>query len=450
MKLKRNAIFLVCILLIPLLTSCNDAKELDEWAYAYTLGVDKGEAANFRLTVQLPTFKQSAAGGGGGSSGSQSKSGDFSVITVDCPSLYTGLNSINTSLSRTLNMTHCQFILISEDLAKKDIGFVCDAIVRDRQIRRPAHLIIVKGQASKFIESFNPVVGTAISKTQEGQMQQINATGLAGNSTLGEFLNNVKSTTTQPFAALASLNEYSSQNESSSASSSSGPSSGSSSESSGGSSSSSPVYFLDYLAGEIPRKGGNKTEFTGTALFDGGKMVGELTGGETQAMMIMRGSFQTASLALQDPLETELTDTIKLRQLKSPRVSVNTKISKPTIELELFLAADLQQVQSRVGQDDVKLIPLLEKEFKKELNSKINETFKICKNKGCDVFGFGGKAVTNFATIQQWERYSWLSKFKDATLKTTVNFDIKRNGALLKNNPVEGAGSSESSGGASQ
>lgn len=425
MKTKKSVLLLLCLLLTLSLTSCYDSKELDEWAYVYTLGIDKGKTSNFSMTVQLPTFKQGESGGDGGGN-EQGKSKDFAVITVDCPSLYTGLNEINTSLSRTINLTHCQYILISEEMAKKDIGYVCDAIVRDRQVRRISHLLIVKGQAKDFINSFNPVVGTAISKTQEGQMQQINMTGLAGGSTLGEFLNALKSTTAQSYTALASLNSFSGQTGSSS----------------GGSS--NKMTFSDYLSGELPREGGNSTEYLGTAIFNGGKMVDELNSGESQVMMMMRGDFQRASLALKDPIEKELTDTIKLQMLRKPLVTVDAAKEKPSIRLELFMEGDLQQVQSLINKKDSHLIPLLEKEFTGELENRIYQTFEKCRNRGSDIFGFGGTAVRQFGTIQEWEKYGWLAKFKKATLKVKVNFVIHRDGTLLKNSPIIKGESSDS------
>lgn len=49
----------------------------------------------------------------------------------------------------------------------------------------------------------------------------------------------------------------------------------------------------DYTAGEVPpRKGENKTEFLGTAIFRGDKMVAELTGEETRYMLMARGEFE--------------------------------------------------------------------------------------------------------------------------------------------------------------
>lgn len=484
--MKKFIVLVLCILFLILpLTSCYDAKELDEWAYVYTLGIDKGAHEKFRITLQLPSYKKSGGGGGVSSSSSKSgqtggkgESGDFSVISIDCPSLYSGLNMINTSLSRTVNLMHCKYIMISEELAKQNIGYLFDAITRDRQIRRITHLIVVKGEAGKIVKAFNPVVGTAIAKTQEGQMTQVSLSGLSNNTTVGDFLNNIKSTTSEPFTTLASLNDFSSYQEgestgssqsssssssqtpgnaasvsdSSSATSSSGlTSSSSSSASSGGK---HQVHtFMDYTAGQLPRKGGNEIEYLGTAIFDGGKMIGELDGGETQVLKMMQGNFNMASFVIKDPIETDLTDTMKVRQQAKPKITVKLDNGKPKIILNITLDGDLQQVQSIKGKDDTTLIPLLQNEFTQKLKDKIDQTFEKCRKLNCDVFDFGGIAVRQFPTIQEWESYNWLGHFKDASLTTNVEFVLRRDGTLLKDNPIvtaSRASSSTGSGGNNQ
>ena len=59
---------------------------------------------------------------------------------------------------------HTKYIIISEDLAREGVERFINGMVRSRQIRRIAHIIIVKGKASKFVEEFKPLLTSAISK----------------------------------------------------------------------------------------------------------------------------------------------------------------------------------------------------------------------------------------------------------------------------------------------
>ncbi|PKM73103.1 MAG: Ger(x)C family spore germination protein [Firmicutes bacterium HGW-Firmicutes-16] len=424
----RKIVFLaLCLFTIVSVSGCQDANELDEWAYVYTIGIDKGTSDNYRLTLQIPTFKQSSGSSGGGvggqsssseSSGQSSQSSEYAVISIDCPSLYVGINMINTSLSRTINVMHAKFIVISEELAKENIGQMADSLIRDRQIRRIAHFIIVKGEASKFIEAFNPVVGTAMSKNQEDMIKQVDISGLAADTTLGDFIENLKATKSQPYASLVAINDFSSLKKS-------------------GDKPSGTKTFMNYYAGQLPRKGGNQYEILGTALFDGGKMIGELNGDESRVLLMTQGKFQIASYAIEDPIETKLTDTLKVRQQKKPRIQISFQNNEPIINLTIFLEGDLQAVQSLEDKDDRELIPLLEEKFKAALKEEVDQTIDKCKKLNCDVFGFGNTACRQFFTIQEWEDYHWISNFKNATVNTKIEFIIKRDGTLLKNNPVQ-------------
>jgi Spore germination B3/ GerAC like, C-terminal. len=48
-----------------------------------------------------------------------------------------------------------------------------------------------------------------------------------------------------------------------------------------------------------------------------------------------------------------------------------------------------------------------------------------------------------FLTIQEWEKYDWLSHFKDAQVSTEVDFIIRRTGTLTKTNKSRSAEGTE-------
>ncbi len=65
---------IVCLILIAaylcaLLTGCYDAQEVTEWAYVYSIGMEKGMTDKLRMTVQIPSMRGGQGGdqsGGGG------------------------------------------------------------------------------------------------------------------------------------------------------------------------------------------------------------------------------------------------------------------------------------------------------------------------------------------------------------------------------------------------
>lgn len=418
---KLMSIILLCVFIATSLTACWDAKEIDDWTYAYTIGVDKGVDNILRFTFQVASLKKESGGGGGNSGGNESKNGghkEYETISIDAPTFYTGVNMVEASVSRTLSYMHTKYLVISEDLAREGVERFINGMIRSRQMRRIMYIVIAKGKAYDFVENFDPVLTGAFSKAQEGFMVSIyEDTGFIMNTSYHNFVKDLKTTYRMPAAPMAAINNFTNFKESGTP----------------------PEEFSaggKYYAGELARKGGNNFEFFGTALFDGDKMVGELNGIQTRMMLMVRGEFIRAAISMQDPTDKKLRISIDTKEQKKPDIKVEFRDGKPVIKVKLFLEGDLQNIQNtNVEFESKKMKPVLENKIEEDIKGYLDDTIKICKNLKVDVFGFGEKAVIHFLTIQEWEDYNWLSHFKDAEINTEVEFIVRRTGTLLKTNP---------------
>lgn len=129
-------------MLLIVLTSCFDANEVDDMIYIVCVGVDRGVADKWRITLQYENMKESSPqsqGGGSSSSASSSdegqeqqgeqeetpkdrveRSGSISYVSIDAPSFFAGIDMLNTSISRKISFMHLQFIVFSQELAKSE------------------------------------------------------------------------------------------------------------------------------------------------------------------------------------------------------------------------------------------------------------------------------------------------------------------------------------------
>ena len=420
---RTTLIILICCIFSILLTACHDANETDDFAHVLAVGIDKGISNKWRITVQFATLKSDGGSkiqttGGNQDFETQEQDG-YTFITLDAPSFYGGVSMINSILSRKLNFMHTKLLVLSEDIAKSGlVGEYLAPIVRYREIRRNVRVLISKCEASKFIKENKPIFGKTLSKSMEQIVQEGSNMDFFPNITLGDFYDDIKSTYNQPIAILACVNDYSNFKEM-------GSLWGEEFKSEG-----------DYLAGQIPRIGGNKIELYGTAVFDGDIMVGELNGDETRLMLMARGQFQRGFFTLPDPEKPALIVPLDVRAARKRNVMVKLDGDKPVIVLKIQLEGDLLAVQSGINYEIKEMKPVLEKAFEQYIKNRLDTLIEKCQRLNADVFRFGGIAARQFSTIEKWEQYNWISEFEKAEVNTEVDFTIRRTGAILKSSPV--------------
>ena len=419
---KLVSLIMICIIFVTLFSGCYDVREIDDVTHVLAIGVDKGVSDKWRLTLQFATMKESSGGdqqeGGGGSQDGAGQDG-YTYVTVDAPSFFTGIDMLNSSVPRRLAFTHAGLIVLSEELAKDGlIGEYIAPIRRFREVRGTTHLVVTKGSALEFIKSNEPFIGTTLAKALQTASTESTNTGFFLHTTLNEFYEALKSTHGQPVITMGAVNEFESFKEE-------GTKWGSEFKTGG-----------EYLAGQLPRRGQNKIEYWGTALFDHDKMVGELNGNQTRTLMMIRGEFERGFFTVKDPKQPELIIPLDIRQARKPKVKVSFNGDVPTIELTISLKGDILAVQSRLHYEQDPLLSLLEETIKKDIKDQVDQLISKCKNLNVDVFKFGDVASRQFWTIDEWEKYNWNKKFKDVKVTTQVDFITKRTGIQTKSSPI--------------
>lgn len=400
-------------------SACSDAKEINEWSYVYSIGIDKGVSNSLRYSFQIASMKLQGGGGdeGGGSGSGQSEDRSYSVYSVDAPTFYGAVSIAESSSSRYFNYMHTKYLVISEDLAREGIENFINSLIRNRQIRRILHVLISRDKAEAFLEEFNPKLTSAISKAQEGFLDTSRESGLNLDTTYHQFFTDMKTTYRMPVAPVVALNDGSNYL------SSGTPSGKFKSEG-------------DYYAGELPRKGMNTFEFFGTALFDGDKMVGMLNGDETRALLMIKNELKSAFISIPDPLNEGLNVSIQTKLQKKTDIKVDVSGDKPVVNVKVSLEGDLLNVQGHGHYEDPNIKPVLENAFRSFIREQLIKTVDKCKTLEVDVFGFGDRVAQHFSTIQEWEEYNWLSRFHEAEVNISVQFVIRRTGTLIKSNPT--------------
>jgi len=424
---RKTALLLVlCLLFTAIPAGCYDQRELDDIAYVVALGLDKGVTDRLRLTLQVISFKEGggaprgAGGSGGGEDKEEGKVGNTVVITVEGASFFNCLGLANSASSRKLNLMHAKMLVFSEEVARSgELDKYVAPIMRYREIRETMNMIVTRGRAEDLIKELKAVIGREIYKSLELITEQPSYTGYFPEVKFYNFYNSLKSTVEQPVAVLAGVNSFKNLQDSERI----GP----------------PREAADgsFFAGDVPRQGGAKRELFGAAVFDGPRMVGELTGAEARVMRLIRGDFARGFFTIRDPEAPGYFVMLDARQARKPRVRVDLAGDVPEIYVDLRLEGDLLSVQSKVNYESPELKPVLERAFEEEIRRQADGLIAKCRDQfKADIFGFGRSAVRQFPTIREWRDYEWLEKFPQARVYIGVGFIVRRPGMILKSSPI--------------
>ncbi|MEA4846767.1 MAG: Ger(x)C family spore germination C-terminal domain-containing protein, partial [Clostridiaceae bacterium] len=280
--MNKRILLLIIYISSIMLASCQDSKEVDSLLHVNIIGVERGISDKLRLTIKFPTLKESSGPVSGG--GGESVQREYTTLTVDAPSFFTGIDMLNAFSARRLNFMHTEVLVISEDLAESGLlGEFLAPIIRFRQIRRSMYVVVINGSPMDFIDTVEPVVGTALIKYMQILIDESKFTGFSLNSTLNRFYDQMKSSYRQPTVILGALSNPENLKQE-----------GEKREKkfkTGG----------EYYAGELPTNSSKTIELFGTAVFDGDKMVGKLNGEETRLFQMATGEFRMGSFTIQDP-----------------------------------------------------------------------------------------------------------------------------------------------------
>jgi spore germination protein KC len=348
------------------------------------------------------------------------------IATVEAPSLLEGINMLNLSANRQISLFHTKMLVFSEEYAREGVIRYLDPLSRFREVRESMRVVVCQGTAEEFIKESKAVVGKNISKELELSFFQASNTAYFPDVFFYKFHIAILSPYGQPVAIYAGVNDFEQESR-------------------------EPKTETAGLRteqsippGSIPRTGGDKGEFFGTAVFDGDKMVGYLDQNETRFYQMVIGGFKWGLFTLPDKKSPGNIYVLEVKEVKKPQVKVTLREGKPIIDLKLAIEADISSMQSERKYEDIESFRELESETVAYFQEGIKKTItKSQREMNSDIFFFGKKAARNFRTIQEMEDYNWLKRYSEAEVKVEVDLNLRRTGFVFETKPVRSSSGSK-------
>lgn len=403
--MKKTSLALLSFCFLFMLSGCWDQKEVEEQAYVIAIGIDLPEDVDIEeeqaidVTFQFSNPKLNVKGV------SPSESENEDNITLTAPDLVSARNMANSFVTREISFAHNKVLIISEKLAKSDVFFrILSTTIKDPEVRRETSLIVTEGKASDFIKKNKPELMIRAHRYYQFLIDRATETGLVPESTLNRFFA-ITDADADLFLAM-----YGSPN-------------------------SEKVDFNDedkYVAGQVPKKGGNPVQLIGSAVFKEGKMIGKLTGEETRItrMLDNTSNVQDMYSSFQDPLDKKYKITVKLKKEKETEVKVKIrKDAPPIINVKYPVEIEVLSVPSMVTYgDNLKnqkvLKQYIEQKMKENAEKLIEKTQKEFKS---EPFYWSLYVRPLFKTVKEYETWDWTNK-NYPFAEINVNMDVKITG----------------------
>ena len=414
----------IAIIILSLFSAFNDysnsAQNIDDLSYTVAIGIDVGKTSKYRISLKLTTMEssatesaisssesssqtQSSSSGTGGSS--VSSSSNYMIHTMETDSLDSAINIANSYINKSINLSHCKILLVSEEIAKNGIESIVNSLINKVETRPDCSIIVSKIPKEEFSEDNIPKIEDLLSKYYDVASNLESGRGYSETVKLNEFYLALNDNFYQPFATLGTTynttkntsEEYSSSN-------------------------------LDAQSKTLtssPEK--SSVEVIGLAVFKEDKLAGTLNSTQTLSHQLITNDLDFSTINIPSPFNEDETLDIYISSLKKPKIKVDIGNSSPFVEVNLYIAARILSFNNneiKILTED-KLI-IIENAIKAFLENSVYDYFNITsKEFNADVGGIGRFAAKNFLTITDWNNYNWLENYQNSTFKVNVNIAIK-------------------------
>lgn len=117
--MSKNSISIIAFLILIVIfirgfSASYTSRQIGNLAYILAMGIDVGEEAKMKVSIQFT--KNTAFSASGGSSDSSS---DVILVSGEADSIFSALNLLNSYIGKEINLSHCSLLIFSEEFAKQ-------------------------------------------------------------------------------------------------------------------------------------------------------------------------------------------------------------------------------------------------------------------------------------------------------------------------------------------
>ncbi|MDQ0971821.1 spore germination protein KC [Neobacillus niacini] len=400
------------------LAGCWDRKELEQMSYTIAIGLDLPEKIEAKekqavdVTFQFANPKLNIKGAPG-----QEEDPERNIVTLTAPDIVTAKNMANSFITRQISFSHAKVIVVSEELARTDVFYrFMGSALKEREVRRETSIIVTKENASEFIRKNKPESQIRAHKYYQFIIDRSVETGLVPESTINRLLAITDGDADLFLAINGSIGKKN-----------------------------NGVTFKEedqYLAGNVPKKGGNQVQLIGSAVFKEGKMIAKLTGEETRSALILDNTARIEDMyvSYQDPLNEKYMVACRVKKKTATKVKIKLRKGPPVINVMVPIEIEVLSSPSMENYaEDLQKQRILKKKIESELKENLSTLVKRTQDEfKSEPFYWSLYARPLFSSTKEYEKWDWTNKnYPFATVNIKVDVEIVGFGKQMKESEME-------------
>ncbi len=337
--LSRLIFLLLLLTVLVCMDGCWNYQELNQLAIVSGVGIDSGKKSGaVELSVQIvkPSEVKSGAMSGGGGGGGETKP-PFVVKSKTGSTILDAVKNFTSNTDRRLYWPDNQVIIFGRKQAESGVAMPLDFFVRDNEPRPTVWMAVADGRAADILNV--PGNLEKVSAMEIGQL--ISAQNLSSKNVgvnLQDFISCLLSKTTAPIATIIKIDQAKKQ-----------------------------------------------INLSGTAVFKGDHMVGELNNYQTRGLLWIQGKVKQTGMIINVPGGKAGLEIIRSRTRVKPVLSKNNL----KIKIDIWDEANLDCLMSPKELTKPEMLKSLARRKATAIKNEIQSFLKKSQELNADICGFG-------------------------------------------------------------